>query len=276
MPESAQLNILIETGSDFVLSHTIYDDNHNPVDLTGAIVTAQLREFAEATDAIDFHCWHNGTGGKIWITMPHEASSQISYTEGEYDVKVTLADGTVSYPIKGDAIIKESVTKSYDGDVLIMIGITTYEDLPEIGKINRLYFVYESRDIYRWNGLNYIKTAIGKGILYITFKEHTTPFTDTWRVTYDDYSTWDFQTTCKGIEDIELVGTSGDYLSGTTDTYRLYFNTGDYYDYTVIGGRVVFPVFDIDWETGMLYCTDVMANLTFSINESTGMLSYSY
>ena len=276
MPESAQLNILIETGSDFVLSHTIYDDNHNPVDLTGAIVTAQLREFAEATDAIDFHCWHNGTGGKIWITMPHEASSQISFTEGEYDVKVTLADGTVSYPIKGDAIIKESVTKSYDGDVLIMIGITTYEDLPEIGKINRLYFVYESRDIYRWNGLNYIKTAIGKGILYITFKEHTTPFTDTWRVTYDDYSTWDFQTTCKGIEDIELVGTSGDYLSGTTDTYRLYFNTGDYYDYTVIGGRVVFPVFDIDWETGMLYCTDVMANLTFSINESTGMLSYSY
>ena len=276
MPESAQLNILIETGADFVLPHTIYDNDHNPVDLTGARVTAQLREFAEAADAYDFICWHNGTGGKIWISMPHETTSQIPFAEGEYDVKVTLADGTVSYPLVGDVIVREGVTKSYDGAVLIMLGISSYEALPEIGNPDRLYFVYDDRKIYRWNGLNYIATAVGNGIQRIDFVEHSSPFTDTYRVTYDDGTTWDYQVTCKGIQSIELISSTGDYLTGTTDTYRIHFNSGDYYDYSVKGGRVVFPYFYIDWDTGHLIISDEMANLTFTLNQTTGHLSYSY
>ena len=276
MPETAELNILIETGTDFVLPHKIKDENGNPLDLTGATVSAQLREFAEAADAFDFHCMHNGSGGRISVTMPHETTSLIAFRQGVYDVKVTLADGTVSHPLSGEAYIKEGVTKSYDGAVLFMLGIGEFDDLPEVGNVDRLYFCYSDRKIYRWNGLNYVATSVGNGIQRIDFVEHSSPFTDTYRITYDDGSTWDYQVTAKGIERIELIGSTGTYLTGTIDTYRMFFYPEGFYDYNVHGGRVAFPIFDIDWNTGMLYCTDEFANVTFSINETTGMLSYSY
>lgn len=276
MIESEELNILIETGADFVMFRTIRDDQENPVDLTGSTIVSHLREFAEAADCFEFTCLHNDAGGRITISMPHEITSQIAFAKGVYDVKVTLADGFTTYTIHGDAFVRHGVTKPADGTALYMIGIGEYDNLPEAGSPDRLYFVYEDRKIYRWNGQNYIATAVGNGIQRIEFVEHSSPFTDTYRIVYDDGTTWDYQMTTKGIESIELIGSTGDYLTGTVDTYRIYFNTGDYYDYSVHGGRVVFPVFDIDWDTGMLYCTDDFTNVTFSINETTGMLSYSY
>ena len=276
MPESAQLNILIETGADFILPHRIKDENGEPMDLTGATVVGQLREFAEAADSFEFSCMHNGTGGRILVTMPHETTSQITYADGVYDVKVTLADGTISYPLHGHVTIRQGITKSYDGAVLFMLGISSYDDLPDVGNPDRLYFDYQDQRIYRWNGMNYVMTSVGTGIDHIEFVEHSSPFTDTYRIVYDNGTFWNYQVTCKGIQSIELISSTGNYLTGTIDTYRIHFNSGDYYDYSVHGGRVVFPVFDIDWGTGMLYVSDEMANLTFSIDGSTGMLSYSY
>lgn len=276
MPESAQLNVLIETGADFILPHRIKDENGEPMDLTGATVVGQLREFAEAADSFEFACMHNGTGGRILVTMPHETTSQITYASGVYDVLVTLADGVTSYPLHGDVTIRHGVTKSYDGAVLFMLGISSYDDLPDVGNPDRLYFDYQDQRIYRWNGTNYVMTSVGTGIDHIEFVEHSSPFTDTYRIVYDNGSFWNYQVTCKGIQSIELISSTGNYLTGTTDTYRIQFNSGDYYDYSVHGGRVVFPVFDIDWDSGMLYMTDEMANITFSITESTGMLTYSY
>lgn len=274
MPETAELNILIETGTDFVLPHKIKDENGNPLDLTGATVSAQLREFAEAADAFDFACMHNGSGGRITVTMPHETTSLIAFRQGVYDVKVILADGTISHPLSGEAYIKEGVTKSYDGAVLFMLGIGEYDDLPEVGNADRLYFCYSDRKIYRWNGQNYVATAVGNGIQRIDFIRHTSPFTDKYRITYDDGTTFDYQITAKGIEYIELINSTGDYFSGTVDTYRIHFNSGDYYDYDVKGGRIVFPFFDVDFETGYLTISDETSNITFSIDEESGMLSY--
>lgn len=276
MAESAELNILLETGADFVMYKTIRDDQENPVDLTGASISSHLREFAEAADYFEFACMHNGPGGKVTITMPHETTAQIAFASGVYDVKVVLADGFTTYTLHGDAVIREGVTKFYDGKVLFMVGIGEYDALPEVGNVDRLYFCYEDRKIYRWNGMNYVATSVGNGIQKIEFVEHSSPFTDTYRITYDDGTTWDYQITTKGIESIELIASEGNYITGTIDTYRIWFNTRNYYDYQVKGGRISFMLFDVDFETGYLTVTDETDNLTWSISESTGMLSYSY
>ena len=275
MAEENKYNITIETGADFVLPF-LWETNGIPKDLTGTRIEAQLREYPEAVDVIDFTCSHNGEGGTITITLPNEVTKAIAYTYGVYDVFVVYPDGTKKRPLRGDVKIQHYVTKPLDGTGLFMVGISSYEDLPAVGNINRLYFCYAERKIFRWNGANYIATSIGNGIQKIEFKEHSSAFTDTYTIVYDDGSTWDFQVTSKGIESIELIGSTGSYLDGTVDTYRIHFNNGTYYDYEVHGGRVVFPVFDVDWDTGMLYVVDGFANVTFSITESTGMLSFTY
>ena len=237
MPESAQLNILIETGTDFVLPFTVYDNNGNPLDLTGATVESQLREYAEAYDFFEFACMHNGSGGRITVTMPHETTAQIPFTHGVYDVKVTLADGTISHPLSGEVTIKESVTKSSDGSILFMLGINSFEDLPEVGNVDRLYFVYGDRKIYRWNGSNYIATAVGNGIQKIEFVEHVDDFSDKYRITYDDGTHFDYLVTTRGIDHISLIGSTGTVRTGVIDQYRIYFSDDTTHDYYVTNGR---------------------------------------
>lgn len=272
MAEENKYNIKIECGTDFVLPFTWKDDNGNIIDLTGATVEAQLREYPEASDCFDFYTQHNGAGGRITLTMSKEITAEIPYSRGYYDVHVTLADGTRKRPLYGEVKITPNVTKPIDGTALYMIGITSYEDLPTEGNVNRLYFCYDDRRIYRWNGTNYIATSIGNGIQRIDFIEHTSEFTDLYRVTYDDGTTWDYTVTAKGVDQVELIGSSGNYMTGTTDTYRMWFNNGTYHDYSVKGGRIVFPYLYVDLGTGNLEVTDEADNLRFGIIEETGEL----
>lgn len=279
MAETKKQNIKIESGTDFVMPFVWLDENDEPVDLTGAVIEAQLREYSASSDGFDFICAHNGAEGKIILTMPHEVTSLIPYSTGYYDVFVTLsgAEGNIrSMARYGDVEIQDNVTKPIEGTMLYMIGVDGYDDLPEAGDIARLYFVYEDRKIYRWNGTNYVATAVGNGIRQIEFKEHSSPFTDTFTIIYDDGTTWDYQVTTKGIESIELIGTTGDWVNGSVDNYRIHFNNGDHYDYDVRGGRIYFPIFDVDFETGYLVMTEDVSVITFLINETSGMLSYSY
>lgn len=276
MADGNKYNITIECGADFVLPFTWYDDNGMSVDLTGATVEAQLRETASSPDAYNFICTHNGAGGRITLTLPQEATSDVAFSYGVYDVYVNLPAGGRKRPLYGDVYVQDHVTKPTDGEMLYMIGINSYDELPSEGIVNRLYFCYDDRKIYRWNGSNYIATAVGNGIQRIDFVRHTSEFTDLYRVTYDDGTTWDYTVTSKGVDRVELIGSSGNYMTGTIDTYRMYFNNGTYHDYSVKGGRIVFPYFDIDWNTGMLTVSDEVGNMTWSINETTGVLSYSY
>ena len=70
MADDNRYNIKIECGADFVLPFTWYDNNGEPVDLTGATVEAQLRQYESSYDYFDFVCSHNGIGGRIVISMP--------------------------------------------------------------------------------------------------------------------------------------------------------------------------------------------------------------
>lgn len=202
MAESAELNILIETGADFVLPYVIYDNNGDPVDLTGSTITSHLRRYAEDNQYFEFVCTHNGAGGRITIRMAHEVTSQIAYPHGVYDVLVTLSDGITSYPLKGDVEIRHGVTKPIDGSILLIASFAKYSDLPAVGNPNRMYFVRQDGTFYRWNGQNY---------LYVG--------------------------TYNGITSIEKIGSSGTDIIGVVDTYRIHFSDGRHYDYNLRNGK---------------------------------------
>ena len=155
MADGNKYNITIECGADFVLPFTWYDDNGMPVDLTGATVEAQLRETSSSPDAYDFICQHNGSGGRITITLPRESTTEISYSYGVYDVFVTLPSGRYR-PLYGDVIIQDHVTKNFDGEMLAVISIGTLADLPSTGLTNRLYYVHSEKEFYIWNGTGYV------------------------------------------------------------------------------------------------------------------------
>lgn len=155
MADGNKYNITIECGADFVLPFTWYDNNGNPVDLTGATVEAQLRETSSSPDAYDFICQHNGSGGRIAITLPRESTTEISYSYGVYDVFVTLPSGRYR-PLYGDVIIQDHVTKNFDGEMLAVISIGTLADLPSTGLTNRLYYVHSEKEFFIWNGTGYV------------------------------------------------------------------------------------------------------------------------
>ena len=215
-------NIALECGADFVMLHPVTDENGDPKDLTGATIEAQLRHFAQDTEYYLFTTYHNGAGGRITMAMPHELTAEISYVDGVYDVFVNYPDGGREKVLYGNAHIEPHVVKPVDGTVLYMIGIGEYTDLPLAGEVDRLYFVYDDRKIYRWNGTNYISTSVGNGIQKIE-KIGTAGLIDTYRITYDDGTSFDYMVVNgKGVSSVTHVDGG---------TYRMNFNDGTYVDF---------------------------------------------
>lgn len=237
MEEDNLYNILIEAGADFVLPWYWYDENGNPVDLTDSTIEAQLRHFAEDPDFYEFVCTHNGLGGRISITLLNEITASIAWTSGVYDVFVTPAGGDRTRVLHGNANIVPNVTKPVDGTFLYMLGIASWNDLPAVGNTNRLYFVYDERKIYRWNGVNYIVTSVGNGIRNIRLKSHVDVYTDIYTIVYDDGTTWDYTVTTKGVYSVAKIGSTGTVATGVVDQYRMTFNDNTYFDYYVTNGR---------------------------------------
>ena len=234
--QSAKYNILIETGTDFALPFTVYDDNDMPMDLTDARIEAHLREFEASPDYFEFSCISNGAGGRITITLPHETTSQIPYSYGVYDVKIEFPNGSIAYPLYGDVAVRNGITKSNDGTILFLVGINSFDDLPEVGSVNRMYYDYTNRIIYRWNGQNYVSAFYG-GIADIHFKEHVDEYTDCYTIVYDNGKEFDFYVTAKGVYSVEKISSEGTIFSGIVDTYRMTFNTGSYVDFQITNGR---------------------------------------
>lgn len=246
--QSAKYNILIETGTDFVMPFVIYDDNDIPVDLTGARVDAHLREYEASPDYYEFSCINNGAGGRVTITLPHETTSQIPYSYGVYDVKVEMPDGSISYPLHGEVTVRNGITKSNDGTILFMVGVNSQEELPEVGSVNRMYYDYTNRVIYRWNGTNYVSAFYG-GISDIHFKEHVDAYTDCYTIVYDNGKEFDYYVTSKGVTTVEKIGSEGTIIEGIVDTYRMHFNDGTYVDYQIRNGKTEVEVdFEITYE----------------------------
>ena len=260
--KSNKLNILIETGTDFVLPFTIYDDNDIPVDLTGAKVEAHLREYEASPDYFEFQCVHNNAGGRVTMSLAHETTSQIPYSYGVYDVMITMPDGSITCPLYGDVTVRNGITKASDGTVMVLIGVTSYEDLPEVGNVNRMYYDFTNRVIYRWNGENYVSAFYG-GISSVEFIEHVDEYTDKYTMYFDNGSTFDYYITSKGVMSVEKISSEGTIFSGIVDTYRMTFSNGTYVDYQITNGKT-------EVEVGIEIKYEEPETLIFNYTDDTG------
>lgn len=106
-----QCNIEIDCGADFAMSFTVTDDAGNVVDLTGATVTAKLREDKSKPEYVEITATHNTTGGVISLGIARTTTATIPYRAGVYDVFVTYSDTTKDKVLFGSAIINHSVTR---------------------------------------------------------------------------------------------------------------------------------------------------------------------
>ena len=150
------LDIIIECGADFTMNSIVRDDTDALIDLTGATVTAHLREYAEASDYFAFTATHNGAGGKVTLSMNHENTAQIGYSRGVYDVFIVFPDETTEKYLMGDVTVIPAVTKPVAGTVMYLLSFESEEDFPLVGLVDRLYFSHASGKPYRWNGTNYV------------------------------------------------------------------------------------------------------------------------
>jgi len=103
----------IEQGSDFSFILIYKDSSGNPVDLTSATITAQIKQDWNTTTLASFTITKHSpaTDGYIKVSLPASASVAIPPNRYRYDIRISLSGG-VTHIIKGFCDIVESVTLS--------------------------------------------------------------------------------------------------------------------------------------------------------------------
>lgn len=244
-----KLNIVIETNADFIMAMTLRDDNDEIISLAGASVSAQVRQFAEASTSIPFTVTHNGAGGRIRMSLTYEQTSQIAYSQGVYDVNVTYSNGQTVKVIEGDVIVVPGVTRPYEGQIINILAISG--ELPAIGHPSRLYYDFVNDRIYHWTGKEYqlmmgARGDDGVGIISIE-KTDTTGLVDTYTITYTDEETSTFEVTNGADGQDGADGADGEDgngiasivktdTTGLVDTYTITFTDGNSTTFTVTNG----------------------------------------
>lgn len=110
MNETIRFDITIDCGADYETDFQFTEDDENTlIDMTGWSVEAQLREFPESRDCLDFTCSADTDG--FHISMSGTDTAQIGYTLGFYDVFITDPYGNRTKLVKGRAFITPRTTR---------------------------------------------------------------------------------------------------------------------------------------------------------------------
>jgi hypothetical protein len=110
----ATKNIVIRKNATLQLTVTYTDTTGNEVDLTGAAAKLQIRNakggtklYYTATEADDIAI----DGGVITLTIPVETTSTFSFSNGVYDLVVTMLDDKATVILEGKVSINDGVTR---------------------------------------------------------------------------------------------------------------------------------------------------------------------
>lgn len=191
-----EYDINIEKGTDFSLSFAILDNEGALVDLTGAAVTAQLREYPEGSEAIDFTCSHSGQAGMVTIALAHETTAGIGYAYGRYDVIIEYPnDGPTENVLHGKAFIYSTVTRPLDGTLMPILSFTSFDSFPAVGNPARIYMDLSNSFMYRWIGTQYIAMGNLPNSIASIEKTGTSGLVDTYTITYTNGDTDTFEVT---------------------------------------------------------------------------------
>ena len=147
-------DINIHAGADFRLTFYMRDPEGNLIDLTGCVIQAQLKPFAESPDAIDFTVQHNGAGGRCQLSLSKPTTEQIDFDKGVYDVMITDPDENRKKVLWGMAKIIPAVTRPVpilpiDLELVIVPNVAA---LPQPGIMYRIWYCYETGVFYIWDG----------------------------------------------------------------------------------------------------------------------------
>ena len=124
--ELKELNIEIHAGADFALTFDVKDEFYQPVDLTGATIEGQVRQYAEAAEYYPFFINSIPASGIICLTIPFEETQQIGFDKGVYDVFITNADGIREKVLTGDVFVDQAVTRTIEGTMMYRVHVQDY------------------------------------------------------------------------------------------------------------------------------------------------------
>ncbi|OBQ44553.1 MAG: hypothetical protein AN484_06605 [Aphanizomenon flos-aquae WA102] len=101
----------IEQGSDFSFSLIYKDSDGNPINLTAATITSQIKDAWNESALASFTVTKNSpaTDGFIGLFLPAATSAAIPPERYQYDIRIAIG-GNVDHIIKGTCDIIESTT----------------------------------------------------------------------------------------------------------------------------------------------------------------------
>lgn len=108
------LNIEIEQGSSWELTHQQLQSNGLPVNLTGCILRGQIRELpsnplaiASITCVLD----SDPRSGKFTLSLNEATTKQFTFKTAYYDIECVDATNKVTKLLKGKIILNPEITK---------------------------------------------------------------------------------------------------------------------------------------------------------------------
>lgn len=109
--------LYIYQGSTFKLEHTVKDTAGVAVDLTGATLQSQIREYKAASDILldlgetDSIEIVDAVAGKILINISAENTALLEKEKSLYDAEVHFANGEVYRILEGQVFVSFEVTR---------------------------------------------------------------------------------------------------------------------------------------------------------------------
>lgn len=104
-------NLVIDQGSTFSASIDVADVNGNAYNLTGYTVHSQMRKNYTSSSAVTFSAEHNGSGGKIDLSLSATSTATIEPGRYLYDVEITSTGGTITRVVEGIVTVTPGMTR---------------------------------------------------------------------------------------------------------------------------------------------------------------------
>jgi GTPase Era involved in 16S rRNA processing len=108
---ATKANIVIDQGSDFSTTITVYDKEDNIINLNGYNASAQIRKHYTSNTSYAFAVSVSGNTGEVTLTMNAVTTANISSGRYVYDCEVVSDDNLVSRILEGIVTITPQVTR---------------------------------------------------------------------------------------------------------------------------------------------------------------------
>lgn len=108
---ATKANLVIDQGTDFSTTITVYDDDDTIINLTGYTASAQARKHYTSNTSYNFNVIVTGNTGEVTLTMSANTTANIASGRYVYDCEVVSNNNLVSRILEGIVTITPQVTR---------------------------------------------------------------------------------------------------------------------------------------------------------------------